>query len=376
MTDYSDTARTLVYLLSCAVNEKKCDLKAEEIDCDKLYSLSESHGLCAVVAFALDSAGIEDRRFTQAKLKAKRKLGLFDIERAELYKKLNEADIWYLPLKGIVLKDCYPRYGMREMTDNDILCDNSRMADIRRIMTELGYSCEHYGERHHDIYQKPPTLQFEIHHSLFYDKDSPVAAEYYADVFERLIHKAGCEYAFTAEDFYVYMLAHIYKHFSHNGTGMRALLDIYVYLNTHPELDFDYIGRELNKLQISEFEQRSRSLALNLFSLRPLNEQDAALLPQFLCSSLYGSVRQGEYNHLTRELDGKDTKATKAKYLFSRVFISGDYLEQNYPFFAKHKVLLPVLYIYRPIKGLLKNRIAIIHQVANVVKYRSPKNRL
>ena len=376
MTDYSDTARTLVYLLSCAVNEKKCDLKAEEIDYDKLYSLSESHGLCAVVAFALDSAGIEDRRFTQAKLKAKRKLGLFDVERAELYKKLNEADIWYLPLKGIVLKDCYPRYGMREMTDNDILCDNSRMADIRRIMTELGYSCERYGEWHHDIYQKPPTLEFEIHRSLFYDKKSPVAAEYYADVFERLIHKAGCEYAFTAEDFYVYMLAHIYKHFSHNGTGMRALLDIYVYLNTHPELDFDYIGRELNKLQISEFEQRSRSLALNLFSLRPLNEQDVALLPQFLCSSLYGSVRHGEYNHLTRELDGNDTKATKAKYLFSRVFISGDYLEQNYPFFAKHKVLLPVLYIYRPIKGLLKHRIAIIHEVANVVKYRSPKNRL
>ena len=366
----------MVYLLSCAVNEKKCDLKADEIDCDTLYSLSESHGLCAVVAFALDSAGIEDRRFTQAKLKAKRKLGLFDVERAKLFEKLNEAHIWYLPLKGIVLKDCYPRYGMREMTDNDILCDSSRMTDIRRIMTELGYSCESYGEWHHDVYQKPPTLEFEIHRSLFCDEDSPVSTEYYEDVFERLIHRSGCEYAFSDEDFYAYMLAHVYKHFSHNGTGLRALLDIYVYLNTYPELDFDYIGRELNKLQISEFEQRSRSLALNLFSLRPLNEQDVALLPQFLCSSLYGSVRHGEYNHLTRELDGNDTKATKAKYLFSRVFISGDYLEQRYPFFAKHKVLLPVLYIYRPIKGLLKHRGKIVHEVANVAKYRAPKNRL
>lgn len=376
MTDFSETARTLVYLLSCAVNDTECSLDGEKINLYDLYLLAKNHGLCSVTAFALESAGIRERQFEQAKLKAKRKLGLFDIERTKLFERLNEAGIWYLPLKGIVLKDCYPRYGMREMTDNDILCDGSRMAEVRQVMESLGYRCESYGEWNHDIYQKPPVLEFEMHHSLFAENNTPVLAEYYAGVFERLVLQSGCEYAFTDEDFYIYMLAHTYKHYSNYGTGLRSLLDIYVYLSSHAKLDFDYIGKELEKLRIFEFEKRSRALALKLFRLRPLDEPDAELLSHYLYSTTYGSVQRGEYNQLTRELDGKDTKPAKAKYLFDRVFIRGPLLEKKYPFYSRHKFLLPLLYIYRPFKGLLKHPKKIAHEVGNVMKYRSPKSRL
>ena len=102
MADYPQTAQTLIYLLSCAVNEKECKLQPDEIDFDGLYSLAKKHVLCSAVAFALESAGISEPRFTQAKLKAKRKLGLFDIERAKIADKLNEAGIWFLPLKGFI----------------------------------------------------------------------------------------------------------------------------------------------------------------------------------------------------------------------------------------------------------------------------------
>ena len=105
MADYSKTAETLIYLISCAVNKKKCELKPGELDFDGLYLLAKRHFLCAAVSFALESAGIEERRFTQARLKSMRKLGLFDIERGKICEKLNEAGIWHLPLKGIVIKD-------------------------------------------------------------------------------------------------------------------------------------------------------------------------------------------------------------------------------------------------------------------------------
>lgn len=376
MADYPETARTLVYLLSCAVNEKECELRPDEIDLDGLYSLAQKHVLCSAVAFALESAGIEDRRFTQTKLKAKRKIGLFDIERVKLFDKLNEAGIRYLPLKGIVMKDFYPRYGMREMSDNDILCDSSKMAEVRRIMESLGYICEYYSERNHDTYQKPPTLEFEMHHSLFWADDVPELGSYYANVFDRLVHKGGCEYAFTDEDFYVYIVAHTYKHFSHNGTGLRPLLDLYVYLHTHPALDFDSIERELESLRLLRFEQRSRDLSVKLFSLQKLSDVDTELLSLFLNTSLYGSVRQGEYNYLTRRLDGRDNKSAKAKLFFDEVFLHGDELNKRYPFFAKHKWLLPVLYAYRPFKGLFTYPKEILHRIKNVVTYRAPKNRL
>ena len=83
MADYTQTVRTLVYLLSCAVNEKQCELKPGEIDFDELYTFAIKQGLCSAAAFALESAGISERRFVQAKLKAKRKLALFDLGRAD-----------------------------------------------------------------------------------------------------------------------------------------------------------------------------------------------------------------------------------------------------------------------------------------------------
>lgn len=374
MAEISPNAQTLVYLLSCAVKEKKCELKPEEIDFDGLYSLAYKHSLCSAAAFALDSAGISERRFEQAKLKAKRRLGLFDIERMGIYRKLNEAGIWYLPLKGIVIKDCYPCFGMREMSDNDILCDSSKMSEIRELMESLGFTCENYGKWNHDTYQKPPTLEFEMHHSLFVTGKIPVFDSYYANVFDRLVHKDGCEYAFSDEDFYIYMLAHMYKHFSHNGTGLRSLLDIYVYLRTHPGLEFDYIGQELEKLRLSVFEQRSRDLAQKLFGFRKLEGEDTDALALFMNSSLYGSVRQGEYNRLTRQLGGRDTGRVKARYLFDRVFLNGDALKKKYPFFADHKWLLPVLYVYRPLKGLFTHPKGIAREAKNVVKYHLPND--
>lgn len=375
MTNYSQTARTLIYLLSCAVNEKECGRKPGETELGGLYSLAKQHGLSAAVAFALEGAGISERRFEQARLKAKRKLGLFDIERVKVYQRLNEAGIRFLPLKGIVMKDYYPRYGMREMSDNDILCDSSRMAEVREIMESLGYTCEHYGKWNHDTYQKPPTLVFEMHHSLFVQGEMPAFDRYYAGVFDRLIHRDGCEYAFSDEDFYLYLLAHGYKHFSHNGTGLRFLLDIYVYLQTHPGMDSDRIARELEKLGLTEFEQRSRELAVKLFGFGELDDRDREWLTHFMDSSLYGSVRQGEYNMLTRQLKGRDTKSAKRKYLFDRVFLRGEALKKEYPFFARHRCLLPFLYLYRPFKGLFTHPKGIVHEIKNVLRYRSLKNK-
>ncbi|MER2081158.1 MAG: nucleotidyltransferase family protein [Ruminococcus sp.] len=375
MTNYSQTARTLIYLLSCAVNEKECGRKPGETELGGLYSLAKQHGLSAAVAFALEGAGISERRFEQARLKAKRKLGLFDIERVKVYQRLNEAGIRFLPLKGIVMKDYYPRYGMREMSDNDILCDSSRMAEVREIMESLGYTCEHYGKWNHDTYQKPPTLVFKMHHSLFVQGEMPAFDRYYAGVFDRLIHRDGCEYAFSDEDFYLYLLAHGYKHFSHNGTGLRFLLDIYVYLQTHPGMDSDRIARELEKLGLTEFEQRSRELAVKLFGFGELDDRDREWLTHFMDSSLYGSVRQGEYNMLTRQLKGRDTKSANRKYLFDRVFLRGEALKKEYPFFARHRCLLPFLYLYSPFKGLFTHPKGIVHEIKNVLRYRSLKNK-
>lgn len=377
MSELSTLQRTWLHLVRCALNDQTPD-KALLMQTapQEIYQLAQAHAMLSITAFALNRLGVYHPQFEEAKTKALRKLALYDIERGEIYRALDQANIWYCPLKGIILKDDYPEFGMREMTDNDILCDPVRMEDVRTVMENLGYHCTSFDVWNHDMYEKEPCLEFEMHRKLFMQNEMPALDAYYADIFNRLKNVGDHEYRFSDEDFYIYLLAHEYKHFSHNGTGMRSLADLYVYLRKHPDMDQSYIEKELAKLKLTAFEQHSRTLAVKAFTGDTLSEDETEqLLCFYLDSSLYGTLENGEYNSLTRAFSGRDDRGVKAKYFFDRFFLSGDALKKTYPFFYRHKLLRPALYVYRPIKGVFTHPKSLLHDARRVLKYRSPKHK-
>ncbi len=104
----------VTYLCGCAVRGERPDMsRVKSMDLPQVFKMAERHLLTAAVSAALRSTGIEDREFVQAEAKAKRKNALLDADRTVLSDRLNEQGIWYMPLKGAVLKDLYPMYGMR-----------------------------------------------------------------------------------------------------------------------------------------------------------------------------------------------------------------------------------------------------------------------
>ncbi len=200
---------------------------------------------------------------------------IVDNEMARVLECLEAAGIWYMPLKGAVLKDLYPAYGIRQMGDRDILIDPDRAEDVRKIMESLDFTTEEYGKVHHDCYIKLPVSHFEMHRQLCDAMPGKQITEYYADVKSRLLKDEGNAYGwhFSPEDFYLYMVVHENKHYSSNGTGLRSLLDTYVYLK-NVELDFEYVDAEAKKLGVAEFEKANRELAMHLFGGEMLTEND------------------------------------------------------------------------------------------------------
>ncbi len=49
---------------------------------------------------------------------------------------------------------------MREMADADMLYNAEKQAQVTEIMLAHGYTAESVGECHHDVYMKPPVLNF------------------------------------------------------------------------------------------------------------------------------------------------------------------------------------------------------------------------
>ena len=351
-----DIIGDLTYLLSCAVSSETVDRhRAEAMDLSALYAAAEKHLLTAITCMALESAGIRDKDFIQAKGKAIRKVAAMDMDRAVVLGKLEEEGIWYMPLKGAILKDLYPRLGMRQMSDNDILIDPARMADAEKIMERLGFTCDHRSSAH-VVYNKPPVSSFEFHHRLFGGEQDRRVRRYYKDVKARLIRDESRQwgYHFSDEDFYVYMIAHENKHFRDGGTGLRSLLDTYVYCRKMGTgLDWTYVGEETAKLGIRDFEELNRSLSYHLFDGDPLTEEEEAMLAYVVSSGTYGTMQHKVSNKVEKLGGGTEGKL---RYVLSRVFLPMDTVRTAYPVFARVPILLPFLPVWRLILGMRSRR--------------------
>ena len=349
----------MIYLAACGINGICPDRSAlGEVDTEKLYRISYSHFLDSLVGTTLKKAGIAIPQYWNEHIsKAIRKVVLFDTERAKLFSFMEQKGIWHLPLKGIILKDFYPAVGMRQMSDNDILFDYSFCDEVQAYMESAGYEAVHVGEGNHDVYQKAPVYNFELHSALYGETQQDGWAEYYGNVKDRLVLTEGtaCEYRFTDEDFYVYITSHAYKHYAGSGTGLRSLLDFYVYLGAKPGLDFAYIERECEVLGIAEFEKRNRSLCRKAFSgevlkgsealERSLSEEEREMLLYYLTSGAYGTVERGVENRL-KQYQKKDSKGARFRYMWDRLF-PGYAIYKHYAPNVKGKFLQSVVGWFR-----------------------------
>jgi hypothetical protein len=371
MSIVKETAYEAVYLCGCALNGIVPDKAGiYKTNPEQLYKFGEFHSLTALICTALESAGIRSKSFVEAKAKAIRKVILLDDERAKIADFMEEKGIWYMPLKGVILKDLYPQIGVRQMSDNDILFDKSYRNEIRQFMESRGYKTEHFGIDTHDVYQKPPIYNYEMHVSLFGIMHDEKLEKYYRSVKDRLISCGGQQFRFSDEDFYIYITAHEYKHYSGGGTGLRSLADRYVYNRAKGEgLDRKYIAAELKKLGIAEFEEQMRLLAEKIFSdpvnfsEKLLSDSEKKQLDFILFSGTYGTLENNVENKLTSLSGEKVTFSAKVKYIWKRFFPAPRVLVTFYPFFGRHKLLLPFGYIYRIFKGIFTNTHKLINEL-------------
>lgn len=352
---YGSAAEDMIYLVSCAVHQTLPDaVRVRDMNLEEVYRTADSQLLAAAAASALEAAGINDPAFRQARAKAIRKTALMDAEMQALFNRLDGAGIWHMPLKGTVVKDYYPVYGMRQMADRDILVDAGRAADVRRIMEELGFTTQSFGTGNHDVYFKEPVCNFEIHRSLFGPVHDPKLRAYYQNVEERLIPCAGQERRFSPEDLYVYVIAHEYKHYVACGTGLKSVLDTYVLL-TKESLDMRYVAAETEKLGIRSFEERNRSLALHLFAGAALTEEDQKMLAYILTSGTYGTMAHFVENGIAEK--------GRWKFFLSRLSLPREVLASMYPVLKKAPFLYPVFWTYRLIHALLFRRGVVRYQL-------------
>ena len=258
------SARDFIYLTSCMLNAVAPDRsRLEAMDLSKVYRQAKRHMLASAIYMSLEQAdclmymdnelAAEWRMYTDAVL---RKNILMNVERKRILDRFESEGIWYALLKGCIIADYYPDFGMREMADNDILFDAAYQEKVHDIMVERGYRVTEYKVSNHDVYVKEPAYVFEMHKDLMSRPAFPELYVYFADIDGRLIRNADKPYErrLSTEDFYIYFVGHAYKHYEFTGgTGLRTLAD--TYLLNRIEMDRGYLEREFQKLGVTAYEQ-------------------------------------------------------------------------------------------------------------------------
>lgn len=371
--------KSIIYLIACCLHGKKADLsKISKMDIynkSRLFSLAHRHTVGAMTAIALISSEDLKEIFPKEDIKkwesilgaAVKRRVLFDMERERLLTLIEKRDIRCCPLKGVILQDLYPGYEMREMSDNDILFDETKRDDLKKLMLGEGYRLEDHGVTNHDMYTKEPVYDFEFHTRLFMHTFSPRFTNYYDCIWSKLIKTPGKDkiYMMNDEDFYIYMTAHAYKHYNEGGTGLRSLTDAYIYnIKKADTLDREYIHRECKKLRIASFEKVMCSLSYKLFSdpdkvfenIAALDDKEREMLSYISFTGSYCTKEDFIKSRIKRS-------GSKSIYILNRLIPDDNYYKEAHPFLYRNKIFIPPFLVYRAGKMLLTNRNNVVREL-------------
>lgn len=296
-----------------------------------------------------------------------------DADREEIVKRLTDAGISYLVLKGAALLPLYPNPSMRTMSDNDILygyleidpdggyrirgcsdgqqeASRSEAGDVvRSVMSSLGYTVlEHGGDVCDVQFSKAPYYRYEMHFALM-EKRRPYYF-YFANPWKRAIPQGeaspdrGREFKFSQEDQYVYMIVHAYKHENMGGEGIRILGDIAVTLHAAGDnFDFNYVENELSRMGLADYERSLRHLTEDIIFERDLDVHNEELAMQMIACG-QGSVER----FVSSKIQEERASGNWGRLGYLRKLCSPEYYcPGELDFLVRHRFLRPLFPIGR-----------------------------
>ena len=229
----------ILTLIKSAILDKPLPLP-EGFSLDGLLPLCREHEITPMVCEGSVNCGIHNTpsfrpmllESCQHLLASERQAGLA----RKIYRAFNENGIDYMPVKGCLMKQRYPKHEFRPMGDADILIRMDQYHKIPPIMRQLGF-IEGVESDHEYIWQSR-SLHLELHKRLVpsYNKDY---FAYFGDGWRLASQHKGTRYSMSPEDEFIYMFVHLAKHYRDGGIGCRQMVDLWIQRRYFPDLDED-----------------------------------------------------------------------------------------------------------------------------------------
>lgn len=365
----------VVSLVKSALTGEKTTLPSD-FDFENAFKLAKSHRIIPLIYYGMVNSGVSCEpslmekyfKYTCQSISVSE---LQKFELAKLTKEFEEAGIDYMLLKGSVIRDIYPKSEMRSMGDADILIHVEQYDKMIPILEKNGL--KFVKENLNEICWDKHPFYVELHRYLV----SPGHKDYfkffgdgwkYARLAEGYKHK----YEMSDEDFFVFLFAHLTKHYRSSGIGIKHITDIWVYLNAKPDLDMEYVRRELDKLKMLQFFQNVLRMIDAWFKGADYDDITYLITEKIFASGAFGTGESSNKSKAIKDLKSGEVKNTRVHRVLTAVFIPYKNMCFLFPILKKVPVLLPFMHVYRWIYTLVCKK-GTLTKYYNSIKELSPQ---
>ena len=358
-----------IRLLSSYINDDVVPI--ENVDWNEIYHLGKIHSLSTMVYLSVMKLPEEHR--PDKSIYDKMQFSFMNnikwsIKRDKLLDKLNtslnKAAIPHIYMKGYVLRHYYPTKEVRSMGDLDIIIKSEDRQKSDELMIELGY--EKVSENGEVWNYKKNEAYIEIHTKMvqYHEINGISYEEFFSNPWENtVLVNNKYSYELNKEYHFVYLIAHIAKHFNYCGCGIRMIMDIAVFMNKFSnDLDWTYIWQELEKLKLKHFSENILYLCNKWFNTKlpievPVLDDDFynRIYEYIISRGTFGFYNNEAFFRKVRMQENNNQNKSILKTYVDFVFPSyNEMIERKpYSFIENRRYLLLIGWIYRWIYVLI-----------------------
>lgn len=348
-----EQSNTLIALLRSAVSGAPVQFHSDT-EWSRLLAQARFHHVESMAHYALKGVP-EVPEAVRDELSAAHKAGLFrdaqqDCAAGFVRDALTAAEVPHVLLRGALLKHDYPAPDMRSMSDLDYLVRVEDYPKIKAAMEGVGGRHVHTDGGHYS-FVLPPRVSVEFHPNLIYTA-SPVGTAINPGWQYVKPGSGPCALELTEEGFYLNMMSHLAYHFAKGGTGVRSVLDIWVYRHRHTARpDPAFVRRELARSGLLDFAGQIERLSEGWFGEGDMTPELEELGGYILTSGVYGTKSRAVLNAASFSKRGTGRSALLAKAFYPR-----RELENRFPWVRGRPWLLPAAWCLRAARAVTRHR--------------------
>ncbi len=337
----------LIHLLRCAIHGERPEELPEGMSFETVYQYAMKHDVANLAFYGVEQLQRKPEAELYAKWGRRRDLALVrdmnqEFARSEIVTEFETRGVLYKELQGTILKKLYPRTEYRTMSDLDFIVEKSRLTECGEILSDLGYQCTVQGDFEIDGIRKP-HIYVELHTDYFASN-----TDFYNSMGEPFDGREDTEQN-RINEFYLYNVLHVAKHYFFGGCGIRRVLDIYFLdRNYGDRIQREYVDGYLERAGVLSFAREFSQLAQDWFGHQEQTEGHATMEHYVLEAGLHGNRENVIGNKMRGMQQGNSfSVGTKIKYIVGRLFPGDKTMLKHYPILQKYRILYPAFWIHR-----------------------------